>query len=93
MSLDPRLIANVVGTGAALCSMASFVPQVIKIWRERDASAVSLRMYALTVTGFTLWLAYGLLLRSWPISVSNAVCLALSGVVLLMKWRFSVREP
>ena len=93
MSLDPKLIVNAVGTGAALCSMTSFVPQVIKIWRERDAEAVSLRTYALTVTGFILWLIYGVLLGSWPVAVSNGVCLLLSGLVLLMKWRFSVREP
>jgi MtN3 and saliva related transmembrane protein len=89
----PRLIVDGVGTGAALCSMSSFVPQVVKIWRERDASAVSLRTYALTVTGFSLWIVYGLLLGSWPVTVSNGVCLLLSGLVLLMKWRFSVHEP
>jgi MtN3 and saliva related transmembrane protein len=93
VSADLRLLTDIVGTAAALCSMASFVPQVIKIWRERDASAVSLRTYALTVTGFTLWLGYGLLLGSWPVTVSNGVCLILSAAVLLMKWRFSVREP
>lgn len=82
-------IANVVGTAAALCSMSSFVPQIRKIWRERDASSVSLRMYVVTVTGFSLWIGYGLLIGSWPVVGSNAVCLALSGAVLALKWRFS----
>ena len=40
----------IVGTVAALCSMSSFGPQIAKIWRERDASTVSLRMYLVTVT-------------------------------------------
>jgi MtN3 and saliva related transmembrane protein len=84
----PELWINIVGTGAALCSMTSFTPQIIKIWREKDASAVSLRMFALTVTGFTLWTTYGVLLGSWPVAVSNAVCLTLSGVILWLKWRF-----
>ena len=47
--------------------MASFLPQVIKIWREKDASQVSLNMYVVTVTGFTLWTVYGVLLKSWPL--------------------------
>lgn len=93
MTEVPKLVVDGVGTLAALCSMASFLPQAVKIWRERDASAVSLRTYALTVTGFILWLTYGVLLQSWPVAVSNAVCLMLSAAVLLMKWRFSVREP
>jgi MtN3 and saliva related transmembrane protein len=83
------LIANVVGTGAALCSMTSFAPQIVKIWRERDASSVSLRMYLVTVAGFCGWIAYGLLIASWPVAVSNLICLAMSGAVLALKWRFS----
>jgi MtN3 and saliva related transmembrane protein len=83
------LIANVIGTGAALCSMTSFVPQIAKIRRERDASSVSLKMYAVTVTGFTLWIAYGLMIGSWPVAASNLVCLLLSGTILTLKWRYS----
>ncbi len=83
------LIANVVGTGAALCSMTSFAPQIAKIWRDRDASSVSLRMYLVTVAGFSLWIAYGVLIASWPVTASNLICLAMSGCVLALKWRFS----
>jgi len=83
------ILANAVGVGAALCSMTSFGPQILKIWRERDASSVSLRMYAVTVTGFTLWIVYGVLTRSWPVVGANAVCLVLSATILALKWRFS----
>lgn len=83
------LAADIVGTGAALCSMTSFAPQIAKIWKERDASSVSLRMYLVTVTGFVLWTAYGVLIGSWPVIASNIVCLAMSGAVLALKWRFS----
>jgi MtN3 and saliva related transmembrane protein len=72
--------------------MASFTPQIVKIWRERDASSVSLRMYVVTVTGFILWTVYGVLTDSWPVAVSNTVCLLLSATILVLKWRFSVRK-
>lgn len=72
--------------------MASFTPQIVKIWRERDASSVSLRMYVVTVTGFSLWTVYGVLRGGWPIIVANAVCLVLSATVLVLKWRFSRRR-
>jgi len=82
------LTANVVGTAAALCSIASFVPQIIKIWTDRDASSVSLKTYALTVTCFVLWTAYGVLTGAWPLIVSNAMALVMAAGVLAMKWRF-----
>ena len=49
------LVANIVGSAAAVCSVTSFAPQMVKIWKERDASAVSLKTYSLTVTCFGLW--------------------------------------
>jgi len=83
------IIANVVGVAAALCSMSSFAPQIAKIWRDRDAGEISLVMYLVTVTGFVLWTAYGLIIESWPVTVSNLVSLAMSATVLVLKWKFS----
>ena len=79
---------DALGVAAALCSMTSFAPQLVKIWRERDAGAVSLRMYLVTVTGFGLWTAYGVLLGSWPLVGSNLVCLGLSAAILALKVKF-----
>ncbi|HEX3367753.1 SemiSWEET transporter [Phenylobacterium sp.] len=84
-----NLLADAVGTVAALCSMSSFAPQIAKIWRDRDAAEVSLTMYLVTVAGFCLWSAYGVLVASWPVTVSNLVCLGMSAAVLALKWRFS----
>ena len=82
------LAANVVGTLAALCSITSFAPQMIKIWKERDASSVSLKTYSLTGICFVLWTAYGVLTGAWPIIVANACALVMASGVLVMKWRF-----
>jgi MtN3 and saliva related transmembrane protein len=87
------LLVDVVGVAAGLCSMASFVPQVLKILRERDAEAVSMRMYLVTVTGFLLWIAYGALLGSWPVWLSNTINLALAATILALKFRYGPRRP
>lgn len=80
---------NGVGVLAALCSIISFAPQIIKIWREKDASSVSLRTCIVTVTGFSLWIGYGAMLGSWPVAASNIACLLMAGGVLAMKLRYS----
>ena len=81
------LAANVVGSAAALCSITSFAPQMMKIWKTRDASSVSLKTYSLTVTCFVLWTAYGVMTGAWPIIVANACALLMSAGVLAMKWK------
>lgn len=88
-------VAVAVGTIAALLSITSFAPQIVKIWTEKDASSVSLRTYVVTVAGFSCWVLYGILIRAWPVIASNVACLLMSGAVLAMKWRFdrSGRTP
>jgi MtN3 and saliva related transmembrane protein len=82
-------LPEIIGFLATLCTISSFLPQALKIKRERDASSVSLRMYAITVTGFSLWTIYGMLLQSLPLIFANAVSLAISLWILLLKLRFS----
>lgn len=82
------LIANLVGSAAAVCSITSFAPQALKIWREKDASSISLKTYALTVACFMLWIAYGVLIGAWPVTASNLAALLMASLVLIMKWRY-----
>lgn len=91
--MTSSLVVNAIGVAAAVCSMASFVPQVARIIRERDASAVSLRMYVVTVIGFALWAGYGALLHSWPLIASNLISLSLAGLVLGLKVRYRRTSP
>src|SRR4051794_15390709 len=77
--------ASLVGGAATLASTTSFLPQARKVIRTRDTTAISTGMYAVTVVGFALWLTYGLLLGAVPLIITNGVCLALSGFILVMK--------
>ncbi len=90
-----EVAANIVGSIAGACSMVSFVPQIVKILKEKDASSVALKMYLVTVTGFVLWTTYGLLLGSWPVAVSNGICLVLTSIILVLRIRYGgdARKP
>ena len=87
------LIANIVGSAAAIGSITSFAPQAVKIWKERDASSVSLKTYSLTVTCVVLWVVYGVMTQAWPVTVANACALVMASGVLVMKWRFRDGDP
>jgi MtN3 and saliva related transmembrane protein len=88
MADAPLWLINTIGVIAGVCSMTSFVPQIVKILRERDASAVSLHMYAVTIVGFICWTTFGFLTNSWPIALANAVCLVLTSTILVLRLRF-----
>lgn len=83
----PINLTDLFGYAAAILTTVAFFPQVWKSWRTRDLSGVSLTMYGLFTAGVALWLAYGVLLGSWPIIVANGVTLALASVVLALKMK------
>ncbi|KYB45713.1 hypothetical protein AB664_35090, partial [Brucella anthropi] len=76
-------IALIIGYLASICSVTSFIPQVIKVIRTADTAAISARMYIVTVIGFTLWTIFGFLRMEWPIISTNTACFFLSGYILL----------
>ncbi|MER9744659.1 SemiSWEET transporter [Mesorhizobium sp. M0187] len=75
---------TLVGYLATVCSMSSFTPQAWKIIRTRETSGISAPTYAITVLGFALWLAFGIMKAEWPIIITNGVCLLLSAFILTM---------
>lgn len=77
--------AAVLGGLAALASTVSFAPQAWKVIRSRRTKDISTWMYTLTVTGFALWLAYGVVLMQWAIIICNGLCLLLSAFILFLK--------
>lgn len=82
-------MALVIGYLASACSVTSFVPQVIKVVRSGDTAAISARMYTVTVIGFALWSAFGVMRQEWPIILTNTACFFLSGYILIRKLRAS----
>ncbi|ESZ16366.1 glutathione synthetase [Mesorhizobium sp. L2C085B000] len=75
---------TLIGYLATVCSMSSFTPQAWKIIRTRETSGISAPTYAITVLGFALWLAFGIMKAEWPIIITNGVCLLLSAFILKM---------
>lgn len=73
-------------TGAALTTLC-WVPQTIKIIRERETRAISLPGTTLCVLGVLLWLVYGLAIADGPLIGSSVVTLAMTAVILALKIR------
>lgn len=80
--------ADLLGYLAACCTAGAFLPQVIQAWKSRDTRAISMPMYLVFVTGVLLWLAYGLQINNWPMTIANLVTLVLAGTVLALKLRY-----
>jgi MtN3 and saliva related transmembrane protein len=81
------MTAEWTGYVAATLTTLAFVPQAIKTIRSRDTLGISLGMYVVFTIGLAFWLAYGIVLHSWPMILSNTVTLGLSSTILALKLR------
>lgn len=75
------------GLAAGLCTSLSFVPQVLKTWREGDTKAISKRMYVASLLAYGLWIGHGLMIASLPIILFNAINVVFAGTILMLKLR------
>jgi len=91
-ALSPDTI-DLIGYAAAICTTASWIPQVLRTWRSRSVDDLSLGMLAAFSTGVLLWLIFGLALGSRPIIAANAVTLALNLLLVVLRIRFARRPP
>ncbi|MGE5711874.1 MAG: SemiSWEET transporter [Nitrospira sp.] len=79
---------DLLGYVAGALTTCAFWPQLQKTWTSKSAGDVSLGMLAIFTSGVGLWLLYGFMLDAWPIILTNAVTLLLTGAILALKLRY-----
>ena len=79
---------NIVGYAAGALTTIAFVPQVIKIWKSKRASDISMGTFAIFSFGVTMWLLYGIQLGAVPIVLANGATLLLSLSILFFKIKY-----
>jgi MtN3 and saliva related transmembrane protein len=81
------VLVQLIGALAAILTTLCWVPQALKIVRDRETRAISLPGTMLCVVGVLLWLVYGLAIADAPLIGSSAVTLAITAAILALKIR------
>jgi MtN3 and saliva related transmembrane protein len=76
------------GYMAGFLTTVSFLAQVVKTWKSRSASDLSVGMFSVFALGVIFWLVYGFLIQEPPIIFWNSVTLVLVLAILGMKLKF-----
>ena len=79
-----KILVEVVGLLGAMFTTLAFVPQVVKIWKNRSSEGISLSMYVCMLVGISIWLAYGILIDSIAVIVANILSGILQVVIIFL---------
>jgi MtN3 and saliva related transmembrane protein len=78
------------GLAAGFLVSLGLVPQILRVWRLRDAQEISLPFNLLSLGGTVLWLTYGLLLGLLAVILWNGVNCVLYVVLLSVKLKYGM---
>ena len=79
---------DILGYSAGAITSITFLPQVIKTWKERSAKDISLMMFLIAALNEIMWVVYGILLNNWIIILTNAVILVMSLTMIYFKLKY-----
>jgi MtN3 and saliva related transmembrane protein len=77
-----------IGALGAVLTTLGWLPQALKVVREKETRSLSLPATAAFTLGVVFWLIYGLAIRDWPLIGSNTVTLLPLAVILATKLRY-----
>ena len=79
---------EIIGLIAAVLTTSSYVPQVYRTWKSKEAGDLSLTMYVVMFIGIVLWLIYGIYLNSLAMILANTVTALLTFSLIVFKISF-----
>ncbi|MDO8733917.1 MAG: SemiSWEET transporter, partial [Elusimicrobiota bacterium] len=79
---------TILGLTAGTLTTFAFLPQLIKAWKSKSTSDISLGMFVGLCAGILLWIVYGFSIKSFPVIISNAVTFILCMFILYFKIKY-----
>ena len=76
---------EIFGYAAALLTTIAFLPQLIRTFKTKSSSDISLVMLIMFMTGLAFWIIYGWETNSIPILAANITTLILNSCILVLK--------
>jgi MtN3 and saliva related transmembrane protein len=81
------MIEEIIGYLGGIFIMISFIPQVIKSYKTKNVSDISLGLIVATLIGTLFWIIYGFLIGGMPIIVMNIIF----GITVLYQFYLKIK--
>lgn len=79
---------DILGYSACAVTALTFLPQVLKTWKEKSAKNVSLMMFIIAFINEVMWIAYGVLRDDMVIIVTNVIMIIMCSVMISLKLKY-----
>lgn len=91
VAIDPKYI-YIIGLIAGTCSSIAFFPQVVKAYKNKEATAITWITLVLAIVGQSLWLTYGTLSKDSVIRIFASITICMYILLTLTKFIFTTKD-
>ena len=81
-------IFEIMGTAGSLIMCASSVPQIVKTYRTKCISGLSVTYLTILIMGMLLIFSYALFKKDVVFIFGNGISLFLTGILMVLYWRY-----
>ncbi|MBU1037130.1 hypothetical protein KKF32_03775 [Patescibacteria group bacterium] len=79
---------DTLGYIAGILVVISLLPQLIKSWKTKSTTNISLWRYIIYIIGLILWIIYAVIIKNNPVALMNFVGLIIAISILYLKIRY-----
>jgi MtN3 and saliva related transmembrane protein len=79
---------TLLGYMACTVTALTFLPQVVKTWKEKSAANVSLLMFVIAFVNEVMWIGYGVLRNDMVIIVTNVIMIVMASTMIFLKLKY-----
>lgn len=83
--MDPEIL----GYAASAVTVLTFLPQVIKTWKEKTAKDVSLMMFVIAIVNEVMWIGYGVMIKNNVIIITNIIMMIMASTMIFLKLKYN----
>lgn len=79
---------DILGYAACAVTAMTFLPQVVKTWKEKSAKNVSLMMFIIAFINEIMWIAYGAMRNDMVIVITNVIMITMCSIMIGLKLKY-----
>ena len=72
-----------IGIAAGVIGVLAWGPQIIEVWKHKRHDGISLPTFSIVAFSLSLWLIYGIAIRSTAMIFANILTLSVIGIIII----------
>lgn len=87
-----KILIEGIGLVAATLTTLSFLPQVIKTYKEKCTRDLSTWTLLCFFVGVIMWFFYGIMITSFSLICANTITTILAGILVVFKFTYKSKD-